>query len=375
MSPTLPSHVADLTQRGIAALRSGNTALAYDLLQQATTRDPGNVHGWLWLSGAASNVAERRVCLERVLAIDPANAAAQRGLAQLSATPAPQTPTSASAAPTTFHELPCVISPPPGSGESNLPASTATIPQSPAVTPLVATAPAATPRARSVAPRKPRRGLAWLGIALGTIIVFGFGCIVLVGALSLLGRRAETAILPVGQPPAGWQKFTGGGASLWLPASYVGGDISLNKAAVARQIRAQGPNFAGIAQTIEQNDAGSVIWVIEPASSSSGFLTNANVGKDFVSASMKIDDYLNATLKQSGNRYRLINLQIMPRGTEQIGRMMLQSTDVGASARLVMYVIKNGRTCWIVTFAAGTDDFSRQLAVFEQSMRTFAAAP
>lgn len=74
---------SELLQYGMAALKAGDTVKARDVLTQVTELDPRNEVAWLWLSGAVTTDAEKRRCLEQVIAINPQNAAAQRGLAML----------------------------------------------------------------------------------------------------------------------------------------------------------------------------------------------------------------------------------------------------------------------------------------------------
>lgn len=70
----------------------GRGAAGGELLAQALAVDPRDDRAWLWLSGVVSSDAERRYCLEQVLALDPAHAAARRGLAQLPADTVPCPP-------------------------------------------------------------------------------------------------------------------------------------------------------------------------------------------------------------------------------------------------------------------------------------------
>ena len=70
----------DLLKQGIAALNAGRTAEARRLLVQVVQQDERNEMGWLWLSGAVDTDEGRCVCLENVLAINPGNEAAQRGI-------------------------------------------------------------------------------------------------------------------------------------------------------------------------------------------------------------------------------------------------------------------------------------------------------
>jgi tetratricopeptide (TPR) repeat protein len=75
--------VDELLQEGIAAAKSGQRERAYDLLMQVVEEDKENVLAWLWLSGVADSLDDREICLENVLALDPTNAAARKGLAQV----------------------------------------------------------------------------------------------------------------------------------------------------------------------------------------------------------------------------------------------------------------------------------------------------
>jgi hypothetical protein len=73
----------DPLQAGIAAARDGRQAEARDLLKEALQADPFSEQGWLWMSAVVETDAERRVCLERVLDINPRNQTAQSGLDRL----------------------------------------------------------------------------------------------------------------------------------------------------------------------------------------------------------------------------------------------------------------------------------------------------
>ena len=86
-----PTSAGALIGAGIAAAKSGDTTQAFELLSRALAAEPRHETGWLWLSGVVADDAERYYCLEQVLASNPRNAAAQRGLSML---PHGLTPTS-----------------------------------------------------------------------------------------------------------------------------------------------------------------------------------------------------------------------------------------------------------------------------------------
>jgi tetratricopeptide (TPR) repeat protein len=79
MSSSAPS-VDDLLKQGIAAFRAGRKGEARQKLMLVVELDEQNEQAWLWLSGVVESNADRRVCLENVLTINPDNTAAQKGL-------------------------------------------------------------------------------------------------------------------------------------------------------------------------------------------------------------------------------------------------------------------------------------------------------
>ena len=68
------------TQKGIAALKAGNSNLARQFFDAALDENPNDELAWLWLSGVVHTPDKKRECLKRVLAINPNNAAAKHGL-------------------------------------------------------------------------------------------------------------------------------------------------------------------------------------------------------------------------------------------------------------------------------------------------------
>jgi hypothetical protein len=79
-------------QQAISAFRAGEQDAAVALFAQSLQLDPKNERAWIWLSGMFTHPSERRYCLERVLELNPNNAAAQQDLNQLPAAIAPSIP-------------------------------------------------------------------------------------------------------------------------------------------------------------------------------------------------------------------------------------------------------------------------------------------
>jgi hypothetical protein len=79
--------VKDTLNQAIADLRAGNKARARHLLENILAADRRNEQAWLWMSGVVTTDAERIICLDNVLTLNPYNASARKGLEQLGRTP------------------------------------------------------------------------------------------------------------------------------------------------------------------------------------------------------------------------------------------------------------------------------------------------
>ena len=83
----------EMLDNGIAAAKAGRLEEAQEWLVSLLQIDRYNEKGWLWLSGTADNDVDRLDCIQEVLAINPDNTFAQRGLAALQAKGVGVTPT------------------------------------------------------------------------------------------------------------------------------------------------------------------------------------------------------------------------------------------------------------------------------------------
>lgn len=72
--------LAQMLYDGAVAVQQGDLERARDLLLQVVEHDEENAEAWLWLSGAVEDREDQQTALENVLALDPGNAYAQRGL-------------------------------------------------------------------------------------------------------------------------------------------------------------------------------------------------------------------------------------------------------------------------------------------------------
>ena len=89
----MPSdQVEQWLRQGIAAAKAGDMQRAYEVLLRVVDVDEYNEQAWLWLSSVVQSDADREVCLENVLAINPENKLAKAGLVHLHARTTPPVP-------------------------------------------------------------------------------------------------------------------------------------------------------------------------------------------------------------------------------------------------------------------------------------------
>lgn len=77
------TETSQLLKTAVQAAKAGEREKAHQLLLQIVEQDETNETAWLWLSGTAQTREDRQVCLENVLAINPNNEIAQKGLQKL----------------------------------------------------------------------------------------------------------------------------------------------------------------------------------------------------------------------------------------------------------------------------------------------------
>lgn len=70
-------------QHAITTIKSGDHKTGQQLLTSIIHTNPNDEHAWLWMSSVVTCDEDRRQCMEKVLAINPANTHAQRGLIAL----------------------------------------------------------------------------------------------------------------------------------------------------------------------------------------------------------------------------------------------------------------------------------------------------
>ncbi len=192
-------------------------------------------------------------------------------------------------------------------------------------------------------------------------------CLVLLSLLAGCGQT-ETSH-SAGTVVEGWKMFKGGGAELWLPASYEGGDLSKDLDVIVERVRALGPDYEAIARTMERNRSAFVIWAFDPQIGESGGVTNVTVVRERVPSSVTLETYLGLVRKKLTKDFRVVEEGVVPLASYQAGRVVLEANLGGARIKQVMYMVKSGSTVWVANLATGADEFDQRSPAFESSVR------
>ncbi|CAG0944960.1 hypothetical protein ANRL1_02039 [Anaerolineae bacterium] len=172
-------------------------------------------------------------------------------------------------------------------------------------------------------------------------------------------------------PIAGWKKFETANIALWLPESFIGGDISKDLDIIVKNLRALGPDFERTARAIEQNPDAFILFALDSKPGNTGFISNLNVVRERTLSMITMDMYLQAATKQLPSAYQVVERQSLILNQYSMGRLVLEATLQGRRVKQLFYIVKDDSTFWSVVYSTSFDEFDTRLPIFEQSIRTF----
>ncbi|MEA5603674.1 serine/threonine-protein kinase [Nostoc sp. UHCC 0252] len=169
--------------------------------------------------------------------------------------------------------------------------------------------------------------------------------------------------------PSGWNKFEGGGAELWLPPSWEGGDPNQNIDAMIRKIESLGSSWEGSAQMLKLNSSAFSILAFDSYKGESSFPTSVIVSYEKIPIKMNLETYLQETLNKFPSDIRVINVKTGSIEGYEIGKII---TEIRLrDAKQIYYLIKDRNSIRAVIFSTSANEFEVRLPVFEASVGTF----
>ncbi len=199
--------------------------------------------------------------------------------------------------------------------------------------------------------------------------------------LLVLGCRAlEMPLLtatpqPTMTPIPGWKKFEATGMELWLPESFVGGNISENLDLISEQIKSLGPEYEPYLQPVLQNPSMFSLWAYDSEIGSSHYLTNIGVTTDRLSSPVPLDTYADESVSQLPDTFHLRERDRITLNGRDARRLVIEMKLPGVTVKALMYILMDGKTVWLITYTTAPDEFEHRLPIFEQSANTFNIVP
>lgn len=218
----------------------------------------------------------------------------------------------------------------------------------------------------------------------------GWQILVLLLVLLVIGCRAlsipELALLtatpsatvtpqPTMTPIPGWKKFEATGIEIWLPESFVGGDLSEKLDLISEQAKTLGPEYESYIQTLLQNPSMFSLWAYDSDIGLSPYLTNLGITTDRLSYPVPLDTYVDESVSQLPGEMHLRERDRVTLNGREAQRLVVEIELPNATVMALMYLLMDGKTVWIITYTTAPDEFEHRLPVFEQSANTFNTVP
>jgi hypothetical protein len=176
---------------------------------------------------------------------------------------------------------------------------------------------------------------------------------------------------PSAQPPAGWKKFTGGGAEIYLPPAFEGGDRGADVQNVVKRLRVLGPGYQNLAAALEADPAVFAIWAFDPAGATSGFLTNLSVVLDRTPTGVTLKEYIRTTAEQLPADFHIAGSAELRLNGREAARLVMDFTVQGVQGSQLIYIVKNPSGIWTLTYSTSAAEFQARLPDLEKSAATF----
>lgn len=173
-------------------------------------------------------------------------------------------------------------------------------------------------------------------------------------------------------PPGDYVKFEGSGAVIWLPDSFVGGDVVKHKSDVIKKIRKLGPMFANVADDLKGKlPSELVLLMIDSTSDVTLIITSVMVRHKTMESDTPLQEYVDTEFSlttpmptiNATKKLTILGLEAR-RIVSQQHNGTLEFTDVE-------YFIKDGNEMWSISYSLAPAEYMQMLPFVEDSIKTF----
>ncbi|GAB4493057.1 MAG: hypothetical protein OHK0031_16090 [Anaerolineales bacterium] len=172
-------------------------------------------------------------------------------------------------------------------------------------------------------------------------------------------------------PPAGWKQFSNSQLSLWLPESFVGGDMRSGREASIAEVQALGDYFGNMVTIMQNAGPTYSLLMVDKNLDSSIIITSVSAQHEAVGQDISLGEYIRLTLSNSSLASITINEQLKVTVLGLEARRMTYQYRMGTSESTnISYTIKDGRDFWTITYSLPPQKYPELLTMVEQSIAT-----
>jgi hypothetical protein len=174
-------------------------------------------------------------------------------------------------------------------------------------------------------------------------------------------------------PPGDWVKFEGSGAVIWLPDSFVGGDVIKHKSEVVKKIRNIGPMFYGIADGLNKKKLppDMVLMMLDSKSDATLIVTSVTVHYKTLESDTTLQKYIDTEFSLVTPIPTINGIKKLTIQGFEARRMVSQQHNGTYEFTDVAYYLKDGNNIWTIDYTLAPAEYMQMLPFVENSIKTF----
>lgn len=198
-----------------------------------------------------------------------------------------------------------------------------------------------------------------------------------VSAMDETPTPTPAAVIATLAPPDGWIAFETQGATLWLPASFVGGDMLVSKQETITKVTRLGKFYKNAINSMKTANKEIALWMVDKTIKQTDIITTVRVQHIISTEDLSLDEYIRNYFNGDveGTPIAMLLTVNETRKMTILGRearrLTYSTTFVGHSVMGLLYYIKDGPDIWAVSYDLGPKEYVDMLPMVEQSIQTF----
>lgn len=188
-------------------------------------------------------------------------------------------------------------------------------------------------------------------------------------------------VIATNVPPGDWIEFKTQGAGVWLPPSFVGGDMTTERQASINKVSRLGKYYKNVTNSMKNADSETVLWMVDKTPKQTDVITTVTASHTVLTEDVTLDRYINGLLNGDvgGTPVAMLLTVNESKKTTLLGRearrLIVSSTFAGHGTIEVVYYIKDGANIWGIGYILIPDEYLDLLPLVEESIHTFNLTP